>query len=135
MILYDLTCANDHVFEAWFKNAASFDDQASEGAVGCPQCGDTSIRKAPMAPALNTGRHTPPEAVAAAMHKLRELQTHVETTCEHVGPRFATEARKIHLGETERRSIYGEATKDEAKSLREDGVAFGTIPWLPRRQS
>ena len=49
-----------------------------------------------------------------------------------MGKRFAEEARKIHHGETEKRSIYGEATATEAKELKDEGIQVGQIPWLPR---
>jgi hypothetical protein len=56
----------------------------------------------------------------------------VEKTCDYVGPDFADEARKIHQGEAEPRSIYGEATQEEAESLAEEGIDVGRIPWVPR---
>lgn len=65
--------------------------------------------------------------------KLRALRAHVEATSDYVGPRFADEARKIHDGEVEERSIYGEATREEAEALIEDGVPCAPIPWIDRR--
>ena len=44
---------------------------------------------------------------------------------------FPEQARKIHYGETEHRSIYGEATPEEAKELHEEGVDFHPLPVLP----
>ncbi len=55
MILYDVACANDHVFEAWFKDSASFDGQVKAGEVACPVCGDIRVQKALMAPNISTG--------------------------------------------------------------------------------
>ena len=49
VILYDLKCANDHTFEAWFRDADSYDDQAAAGEITCPLCGDGDVCKAPMA--------------------------------------------------------------------------------------
>lgn len=135
MIVYDICCANDHRFEAWFKNADAFDAQAAQGAVACPDCGTTEVRKAPMAPAVSTRRAGPPVAVVEAMRALRSIQEHVEKTFEPVGTRFADEARKIHLGETEARGIYGSTTPEEAKALKDEGVPFASLPWLPKRDS
>ena len=50
-------------------------------------------------------------------------------------PRFPEEARKIHYGETEHRSIYGEASPDEAKELHEEGIEFHPLPILPDDQN
>lgn len=76
-----------------------------------------------------------PEKVAAAMKILREVQTHIEKTFDHVGKSFAEEARKMHYGETEKRSIYGQATEEEAEELGEEGIEVNQMPWLPPRDS
>ncbi len=55
MILYDLRCRKGHVFEAWFRDSAAYDDQAEAGEVACPTCGSKKVAKAPMAPRLGKG--------------------------------------------------------------------------------
>lgn len=60
---------------------------------------------------------------------LREMRQFIEKNAEYVGPRFADEARKMQTGEAEERSIYGEATDEEAEALKEEGIEFGRIPW------
>ena len=64
-------------------------------------------------------------------HKLKELRDHITKNAHYVGPRFPEEARKIHYGETEHRSIYGEASPEEAKQLHEEGIEFHPLPILP----
>ena len=49
MIVFDVSCSNEHVFEGWFKDSDSFDEQVEAGAVTCPVCGDGKVRKALMA--------------------------------------------------------------------------------------
>jgi hypothetical protein len=63
--------------------------------------------------------------------KLRELREHLTQNADYVGRKFPEEARKMHYGEVEHRSIYGEASPDEAKELREEGVEFHPLPVLP----
>jgi hypothetical protein len=63
--------------------------------------------------------------------KLKELRDHLTKNADYVGPRFPEQARKIHYGEVEHRSIYGEASPDEAKELHEEGIAFHPLPILP----
>lgn len=146
MILYNLCCSADHVFEAWFKDSAAYDEQAAAGEVLCPVCGDASVAKAPMAPRIARGGdrggdpapspRTYTNTKAAEMRRmLTELRRHVEENSDYVGDKFAEEARKIHYGETEERNIYGEATDDQAEELTEEGVKIGRIPWLPRTDS
>lgn len=136
MIVFDLRCAKDHVFEAWFPDSKTFDRQAKKKQVVCPVCGDTRVEKALMAPNISTGRKKDAEKeqaqAAKVMRALSEIRRQVEDNCDYVGPQFAEEARKIHHGETEERGIYGEATKEESKELADEGIEVGVIPWVPR---
>lgn len=150
MILYNLRCAQGHEFEGWFRNGDAFDRQAKARSVTCPICGIAEVEKALMAPRIakgagrkDEGREVaavpevlPPDeaevAKAAEMLRvLREARRMVEANLDYVGPNFAEEARKIHYGETEKHGIYGESTAEEAEALREEGIEFGRIPWVP----
>lgn len=158
MILFVLKCSADHRFEAWFRNGGAYEAQAGAHAIACPVCGDTRIGKAPMAPWISKGRSkdavpdvprdapapapaapalpAPADpAVAEMMRQLGELRQAVEKNCDYVGDRFAEEARRIHYGEADPRAIYGEASATDAEELRDEGVAFHRIPWLPRTNS
>ena len=136
MILFELRCSQGHAFEAWFRDGAAYEQQAAAGAISCAVCGDGSVSKALMAPAVATGgAKLDPEQAAAAMRGWRKVQEHIEKNFDHVGPRFAEEARKMHYGEVEKRSIYGDASTSEAKELRDEGIRVGQIPWLPRQDS
>ncbi|MBI1209089.1 MAG: DUF1178 family protein [Azospirillum sp.] len=132
MILFQLKCGAEHQFEAWFRDGAAWENR-SAGSIACPVCGDTAIAKAPMAPRISRHAAVAPAAAQAPgqdiSQQIQDLRKKVEETCEHVGDRFAEEARRIHYGETARRDIYGEATNGEAEQLREEGVAFCRIPW------
>jgi hypothetical protein len=157
MIVFDLTCDKKHVFEAWFKDSATFERQSKKRLVSCAVCGSTHVRKALMAPRISTGSNnqasepitaeappapratlaTDPMAAKAAelAAQLRELRKQIEKNSEYVGPQFAEAARKIHYGEAEKRSIYGEASENDARELAEEGVEFARVPWLPRTDS
>ena len=74
-------------------------------------------------------------AVPAAHHGALNWRGHVEENSDYVGKEFASEARKIHLGEAPERAIYGEAKLDEAKSLIEDGVPVAPLPFVPSRKT
>jgi hypothetical protein len=63
--------------------------------------------------------------------KLKELRDHLVSNAENVGPRFPEEARKMHYGEAEHRSIYGIASPEDAKQLHEEGIEFSPLPALP----
>ncbi len=131
MILYSLSCGQDHEFEGWFRDAGGFDAQTKAGELSCPVCGDTRVNKAPMAPRVAASRAlAPPKEFVAVREGLRRLRRAVEENCDHVGNEFAEEARKIHYGEVEKRNIYGGATDAEAKEMSEEGIEYGRIPWI-----
>ena len=53
---------------------------------------------------------------------------------ENVGQRFAEEARRMHYGEAEARSIRGQTSAREAVELLEEGIAVMPLPMLPSRK-
>ena len=151
MIHYSLICHKGHDFESWFASSATYDKQAKRGLISCPLCGSAKVEKAIMAPRLSSGskkRKAPAEAPApvapentpVAMispqehefrSKLKELRDHLTSNADNVGKKFPEEARKMHYGEIEHRSIYGEATPKDAKELLEEGIEFHPLPSLP----
>ncbi|WP_341705272.1 DUF1178 family protein [Ferrovibrio sp.] len=136
MIKYELKCRKDHVFEGWFYDSAAYDEQAAGGKIVCPVCNSRKISKAPMAPRISRPKSEQAadevKQKAVMMKALRELRDHVEKNADYVGEQFAEEARKIHYGETDQRNIYGEASRDEAEELAEEGIDVAMIPWVPR---
>jgi hypothetical protein len=144
MIVFDLTCAHGHRFEGWFASADDFERQASAVLVRCPVCDDANVVRLPSAK-VHVGRatvdapsrteETPAESAAGLPDELvRRLREIVRKT-ENVGLRFPEEARKIHYDEVPRRPIRGQASKDEAEALREEGIDFDLLPpFLTRDQ-
>ena len=133
MIRYDLRCTNGDEFEAWFGSIADFDAQAEKGQLYCPHCGTSHVEKAPMAPAVVTGRKKEARKQrAVAMAMASKVREHIKDNFDYVGDKFAEEARKIHYGESDKRGIYGETSEEEAEELAEEGIEFGRLPWIPR---
>jgi hypothetical protein len=160
MIRYRLKCDRRHEFEAWFASSAAFERQARRGEISCPRCGTAKVHKTLMAPSIIKGvkrtragkvaqkaqDKAPAEQPAAPpaqaeTHRLaahgelakamRKMRAEVMAKSEYVGPRFPEEARKIHYEEAPARGIYGEATREEAKALSEEGIEFFPLPSLP----
>ncbi|CAO4163719.1 DUF1178 family protein [Methylorubrum populi] len=157
MIRFTLACASGHTFESWFPSGSAYDEQAARGLVTCPICNSPEVAKAPMAPAVaRTDRgkqdrlpapQAPAETAGPAQAALpltmiaeperqlrallRAVREHVVATAEHVGDRFADEARAIHYGEAEGRPIYGEASPQEARDLVEEGIEVMPLPPAP----
>jgi hypothetical protein len=139
MIRYQLACSLGHEFEGWFQSSAAYDRQAEDGQVACPFCGSQEVAKAIMAPNLakgsgagTRGPSAPDAAAEDAEHRLRDEG---RSSAEYVGDRFAEEARRIHFAEAEPRHIYGEATKQEARALLEEGVPVFPLRRPPKYRS
>jgi len=147
MIVFDLQCADmGHVFEAWFGSSTDFEDQRERGLVACPMCGSAKVSKAVMAPAvaakgnskatqkaLPVSNDTPdPAQMKAMLETLAKQQAKALEKSDYVGEDFATEARAMHDGDTDERSIHGQTTLGEAKALVEDGIPVAPLP-LPIR--
>lgn len=149
MIVLNLSCENDHAFEGWFASAIAFESQLDRGLVACPVCASTKIVRKLSAPYVNTrssvaaesaqkqpdqpARTAPaslpataptPETIAAVMKALRQMAS----GSEDVGKRFPEEARRIHYGETEARSIKGQASADDVGELIEEGIMVVPLP-------
>jgi hypothetical protein len=126
MIVFDLQCGGDgHVFEAWFRSGADFEEQAAKGLVQCPLCGTPKVAKAPMAPSVGRKGNV---VSSSPVEMLAKLQTEMLRNSEWVGDRFADEARAMHLGDAEPRAVHGQATAEQASSLVEDGVPIAPLP-------
>jgi hypothetical protein len=158
VIRYNLICGKRHEFESWFADSAAYDKQAKRGLISCPVCGSAKVEKAIMAPRLSrkdksTSITVAHEAPVPAMPeastpvammspqekefrtKLKELRDHLTANSDNVGKKFPEEARKMHYGEIEHRSIYGEASPQEAKELLEEGVELHPLPVLPEERN
>jgi len=144
MIRYRLDCTNcQESFDAWFADSATCDTQLEAGEVPCVSCGGTDLVKGLMAPRVGRakgGAAGEPGGDRKVMvaKKAREamlaVKQHIEDNCDYVGGQFAEEARKIHYGEAEERSIYGEASDEEHETLVEEGVDVHRVPWPVRTE-
>jgi hypothetical protein len=142
MIRYDLQCDKGHEFDAWFSDSAGFDKQRQLKLVACTHCGSVDIDKQLMAPGIpaKSNRKSKPVDVAGGLMDpqaqkmlamMREYRKAVETNAEYVGDKFAEEARKMHYEEAEKRGIYGEARREDAEALLEEGIEVHPLPRLP----
>ena len=146
MIVFDLLCRQNHVFEGWFGSSTDYDDQRRRGLLSCPICGAGEIDKAVMSPRIGAKgnqqserlpittreQDASPAEVKALMHKLATAQARMLENSEYVGATFADEARAMHDGDSAKRPIHGRATIEEAKALVADGVPVAPLPFPVR---
>lgn len=147
MIIYDLSCDNEHRFEGWFQSPEAFEAQQHRRLVTCPQCESHVVRRIPSAVAIGSSRQMAPAAEQSApsaaagsagmammpagsqvLSMYRTLIQSMMDSSEDVGNAFADEARKIHYNEAPERPIRGHATDEECEELRDEGIPVLRLP-------
>jgi hypothetical protein len=124
-------CGSTKVDKAIMAPRLARSDKAIDLPAPAPAPAATPVPATPPAPqgAEPVAMISPQERELRA--KLKELRDHLVKNSENVGRKFPDEARKMHYGEIEHRSIYGEASPQEAKELYEEGIELHPLPILP----
>jgi len=130
MIAYDLQCVNGHSFEGWFEDRRAYETQKNKSFIACPVCNSTSIARVPSTFAIKSSN--PLKEFSDQQADLenigKKIADFVEKNFDDVGTDFAKEALKMHYGVTKARNIRGVSTKEEEKTLKEEGVHFIKVP-------
>ena len=140
MIIFDLTCSNNHFFEGWFQSQEDFDVQLEKGLIGCPNCGSIEIRRVPSAVHLtktaSTSMVSSDLPVIHAKEDITEayqrLISAIMSSSEDVGAEFADEARRIYYREVPERAIRGQTSKEDFKALLEEGIEVMKLPIIKK---
>jgi len=137
MIKYKLFCKNCNLsFDSWFASSKEFERLKKINFLTCHLCNSKKIEKSLMAPKIiNKSNYKGFEKQKLKnkkiSEKIREYQKFIKNNFEFVGENFAYEARSIHYDNKKKnKGIYGTATKDEIKELKEEGVNAEVIPWI-----
>ena len=132
MIAYDLQCTNGHTFEGWFEDRKPYLGQQKKSLLACPVCNEKSVDIVPSTFAIKSAQSSKPQKLSAdegALQKISEEAIEfVEKNFDNVGCDFAKEALKIHYGASEPRNIRGVSTREEEKTLKDEGIQFFKIP-------
>ena len=138
MIKYLLNCksCNDE-FESWFASSKEFDKLKKLKLLNCQNCNSQKIEKSLMRPNLANSNFKKDKALKHKNNikkKLREYQKFIKKNFEYVGENFAYEARSIHYNKN-KKSIYGKASNEDIKELKEEGIDTTTIPWIEDKEN
>lgn len=138
VIVFDLSCPNQHRFEGWFASNDDFERQLKHKLICCPFCGNAGVSRLPSVSRVKTGaserapRRAPglgPQHYAnVGTEVLTRLVEHIVENTEDVGPAFPEEARKIHYREVPERRIRGTASREEVESLKDEGIEVVALP-------
>ena len=101
MIVFNLICLEcDYSFEGWFDNTKTFNNQKRCKLINCPNCENSNIKKALVAPNVskksNSNIIKNKKTLASNIKKIKKI---VEENFDYVGDSFSEEAKKIKYGE------------------------------------
>jgi hypothetical protein len=137
MIKYQLICKNcELTFDSWFASSREFEKLKNKDLLNCHKCNSKKIEKNLMAPKLINKSNLKDFKMEDKKFKevkktIKEYQKFIKNNFDYVGENFAHEARAIHYKEKKNlKGIYGTATLEDFKELKEEGIDSELIPWL-----
>ncbi len=137
MIKYKLICKDcDLSFDSWFGTSLEFEKLKKKSLLNCHNCHSKKIEKTLMAPKLINKSLAKNEEYKILKSKkinkkIKEFQKFIKNNFDYVGANFAYEARSIHYNDNKKtKGIYGTASKDEMRELKEEGIEADLIPWI-----
>ena len=135
MIKYKLICKNCNLsFDSWFASSQEYEKLKKNKFLNCHYCDSKKIEKTLMAPKiLNKTEKIEEKKIKFYQinKKIKEYQKFIKKNFKYVGKNFAYEARSIHYDKKkEEKRIYGTASNDEIKELKEEGIETELIPWV-----
>ena len=135
MIKYKLFCKDCSVnFDSWFSSSREFEKVKRLKLLNCIKCGSKSISKSLMAPNImktkNRSNLLDSSKKLKIKSKLREYQKFIKNNFQYVGDNFTYEARLIHYGKKKTKNIYGNASLQDIKELKEEGIDTDIVPWV-----
>ena len=138
MIKYSLLCKKCGLtFDSWFASSKEYDKLKMKKLINCHDCGSLKVEKNLMAPKLMSKNfnHKNEKKDLIKYQKIRrrinEYQKFIKNNFDYVGKNFAYEARSIHYkNKKKNKGIYGTASKQDLKELKEEGIDTQMIPWI-----
>ncbi len=143
MIKYNLVCKKcNNSFDSWFSSSKEYEKLKKSKHISCYNCNSLEVEKNLMSPnILNTKKEklkeTKNKHFDYVKKTLKEYQKFIKDNFKYVGENFAYEARSIHYKNKKKTKggIYGNASREEIKELREEGIETETIPWINEKDN
>ncbi len=142
MIKYKLKCKKCTLsFDSWFATSQEYEKLKKKNYLSCHRCGSIKVEKTLMAPKLlnkswRKNINLENQKYQKINKKIREYQKFVKKNFEYVGENFAYEARSIHYNNKKKdKGIYGTASREEIKDLKDEGIDTEIIPWIENKNN
>ena len=137
MIKYKLICKNcSNSFDSWFSSSKEYEKLKKRKFLNCLNCNSLNVEKTLMSPNVFRAKNNikidnQDEKYKEIKKKISEYQKFIKKNFDYVGENFAYEARSIHYKNKKKsKGVYGTATNDDLKELKEEGIEIEMIPWI-----
>ncbi len=141
MIKYQLSCKNcKNVFDSWFASSKEYEKLKKMNLINCNSCNSLNIDKSIMSPRISTNLDPKKPKNQARINevksKIQEFQSYIKKNFKYVGENFSYEARSIHYGNKKsKKGIYGNASSEDIKELKDEGIETTVVPWINDEQN
>ena len=137
MIKYKLICKDcDNTFDSWFSLSKEYERLKKGNFLNCNVCNSLNVEKTLMSPSVFMSKNDFKTNNQSQKYKetkkvMLKYQEFIKKNFDYVGKNFAYEARSVHYKNKKvLKGIYGTATKEELKELKEEGIEAEIIPWI-----
>ena len=137
MIKYKLKCNDcEIVFDSWFASSKEYEKVKKKNFLACHNCGSQNVEKTLMAPQLIGNKKNQKDTLNISKYNevkktIKNYQKFIKDNFKYVGKNFAYEARSIHYDKKKKeKGIYGTASNEDLKELKEEGIDAQVIPWI-----
>ena len=137
MIKYRLICKDcENTFDSWFSSSKEYERLKKLSFLNCHICNSLNIEKTLMSPNIFTQKDDSKSDNQIQKYKktkevILKYQKFIKKNFDYVGKNFAHEARSVHYkNKKTSKGIYGTATKEDIKELKEEGIKTEIIPWI-----
>ena len=142
MIKYRLICKDcDLKFDSWFASSNEYERLKKKKLLNCHKCNSIKVEKTIMSPQLINSKSKTDKKIDLDKYNkikktIKDYQKFIKDNFRHVGDNFAYEARSIHYnGKKKSKGIYGSASKEDLKELKEEGIDAQMIPWIDEKKN
>ena len=142
MIKYKLICNNcDLKFDSWFASSNEYERLKTKKLLNCHNCKSYKVEKTIMAPQLINSKSKIDKKIDLGKYNkvkktIKDYQKFIKDNFKYVGDNFAYEARSIHYNSKKKsKGIYGSASKEDLKELKEEGIDAQMIPWIDEKEN
>ena len=142
MIKYKLICKDCNTkFDSWFASSNEYEKLKKRKFLTCNSCNSLKVEKTLMAPQLINSKNKSEAKLNIAKYQkikktIKNYQKFIKDNFQYVGDNFVYEARSIHYNNKKKsKGIYGSASTQDLKELKDEGIEAQMIPWIENKEN